>query len=156
MNQGNPWTIVELNILRKHYPKGGIAAVKDKLKNRSTHAIHEQAKRYGITALVVQDFSKRWTEQDNEDLTEFWNAGKDAKFIARYLGRSQDSIKAQAKKLGLKRRCLRWSTAEKALLRTMYGKHSATAIAKKLGRSVQSVRMKAHKLGLPATRRRKS
>lgn len=106
-----------------------------------------------------------WTEKElaylRENFSKF-TAGK----IAEFLSRSEDSVRAQAKRLRLTvpryskpsegpKSGHYWTEEELAYLRGNYGKKYAQEIADHFGRSVVGVRRKAKKMGLSSSLRHK-
>lgn len=97
---------------------------------------------------------KRWNEEDRATLKEL--AGKlSTEEIALTMGRSMQSVRMEAEKLGISLRCkkcdrhgIEWTKQEEFFLELKAGEMSSHMIAKVLGRSVYSVQSKAKRMGI--------
>ena len=77
------WSEIELNILDKWYPRGGVPAVKNEfsksvLTTRSDEAIKAKAKERGLlfdknNVIVNKDNTLRWTEEEDKQILDTFN-----------------------------------------------------------------------------------
>ena len=97
MPKGSTWTEDEKNILRKHYPKGGVKKARRWLPGRADGAIKAQADYLGIKIIGFG----AWTESEKELFKEHYPQGG---FLAatQYLpGRTKASMHNMAINLGV-------------------------------------------------------
>ncbi|EJX0633964.1 hypothetical protein ODD08_004045 [Salmonella enterica] len=96
--QCTPWTEQEKEFLRVHYAKGaGIAHLMKLLPTRSEKAIFSMAKTMGVAS------GKYWCKDELRMLEEYYpEYGTDR--VARLLGRSRESVKLKASRLGIRYR----------------------------------------------------
>jgi DNA-binding CsgD family transcriptional regulator len=95
---------------------------------------------------------KKWTEQEIEYLKK-WYCKKPTTQIAKYLDRTEDSIRRKADRLGItdasnKIRGEEWKEKEINYLKKWYNKKTIRELAATLNRSRSSIQNKANRLGL--------
>jgi hypothetical protein len=93
---------------------------------------------------------KRWTEQEDAILREFYPKEL-VSAVAKRLGRGKASVMRHANKLGL--RCLacdnaKWTNDEIDKLKELYPQMPIAEIAKQLGRGLKSIYKQLHDTGL--------
>lgn len=91
----DPWTPAEEAVLVEAYQRGGLAAARAALPDRSPSALFHRAARLGAKR------RRRWTSREVEDLREFWAEGVSLETIASRLGRTRATIYVHAQALGL-------------------------------------------------------
>jgi hypothetical protein len=83
------WTPEELSLLREHYPRGGVPAVMQYVKNRSYDAIRSQARKRGVKYQGDRRGGIpviRWTSEMREQIVEYRLAGLSKIEIAERVG----------------------------------------------------------------------
>lgn len=124
---GRYWSTVEVEILRKHYPVGGVEACRALLSDRSPSSIHNQAQRLGCTAPAYRPPVKRIRYESSDYLDEQIRLvyAKEGSFrgeiqrLSDRIGRSKDWIRRRAEALGVTRnreKPQNWSKEELAVL----------------------------------------
>lgn len=89
------WSEEEDEIIRKHYPEGGVdACVKFGLNERSTLAIYTRAK---FLKVKKQDMFEAWSDEELNIVREYYPA-EGRKCVARLPGRTEDGVVYIAKK----------------------------------------------------------
>lgn len=136
-----PWSPHEIAIVREHYPKGGLAAVKALLPYRTDDTIHWKARSIGVRALGYQRRTEQWTTTlFIDDAIRRYYLGTPRKGglskLAHQLNRPASWVSSRARHLGITPPRFKeqpWSDREIELLR----QHAAkvpTTIAKILKR----------------------
>lgn len=92
---------------------------------------------------------KRWTRADNAVMRLLWPIA-DRHMLSAVLGRSLNSIRMQAAKLGLprSRRYSDWTDVDDRAIHSLYPRLGGALSAKLLNRSASSVYVRAFQLGV--------
>lgn len=122
------WTTREIEVVRRHYPAGGLAACLTLLPGRSAPAVYQRAVKLGVVKLKP-DGSARARRQRYEptpaldaEIRRVWANGPvsaDVTDLCRLTGRPRSWFVNRAAALGLSRPMFkepRWSEAELAML----------------------------------------
>jgi hypothetical protein len=146
MQKGKPWTVKEIQFLKKFYPTKGGKYVADKLE-RTLSAVYRQAQKLGQKS-VKYHHSGYYSPREIIFLKKNYPL-KGSKYVAEKLGRSPSSIKDKARKLRVERKSLlKWSKEEIEYLRKWYYKKHPLKIARHLRRTTPAVVTRARMLGI--------
>lgn len=145
MPKQNPvWRDEELSILRAHYRTEGAKACAALLPGRTVVAIRSKAEMIGLGRAQAKRVP--WTEDERQLLKKTFRAEGTA-CIARFQGRSRDSVLGCAYRMGLKN-ILRWSETEDAIVREYYPSEGRACHARLPGRTAEAVGERALRLGV--------
>jgi hypothetical protein len=92
----NQWTVIENDLMRKHYANVGPAGMLDKL-TRSHKAIRLQAARLGL----VFRYQPTWLPEQEQAVRDHYRA-KGGEAVAKMIGRSVFAVRRMASRLGIK------------------------------------------------------
>ncbi|MCL6577540.1 hypothetical protein [Kyrpidia sp.] len=138
------WSEADLAIIREHYGQRSLEEIRGMLSApRTDHAILHKARQLGLTKET-----KNFSPEEDALLRELYPDRPKGEILARFPGRSWQSLTTRAGRLGIKRKNT-WTEAEEELLRQQYGSASDRELLEMFpGRSLLSIRTRAQRLGL--------
>jgi len=145
----NWWTEEEIVKLQELAPTLTVEQIQQEI-NRSGNSIRAKAKELGIKFVNNPRKTKTsWTKKELDQLKELISTNS-AEELAKIIDRSEHSIRAKVRELGLKikRNEKRWSEEDKRALIELSATMKLDQIAQKLNRSSASVRTQGNKLGI--------
>lgn len=149
-----PWSKREVAILKELYPNTSTRSLAKRI-GRSMQSVGQKALKLGLkktdeylASIGFVSQPKKWTRDDLALLRQMYHSNQVDQIAAR-LGRSLQTVRQQAHKMGLKKKDYAgWSADEIRKLRSEFPLKTIGHLAAELGRSVNSVRQKAHRLKL--------
>lgn len=147
------WSKNDVAILKKEYPQVGAVALIEKLQ-RTRDAIMRKAGKLGIVhpgGYAEKYQQKPWAAKDLKFVRDNYGKLKVSE-IAEELGRSQNAIRKQANKLGIRSALSigydAWNKYQIKLLKEHWATEDKEVLARMIGRSVFAIEGKAKGLGL--------
>ncbi len=151
------WSDMELKIMRKHYPVGGIKECL-KLLNRSESSIRLKAHKLGLKVEYKDNTFKNWSDYELDILRECYPKGGSVLCREKGIKRSFYAINSKARKLNIFReyryvntvKNKRWTKEEEKVLKENFAKYGAIGCIEKgiEGRTKYSIIKKATSLGI--------
>lgn len=134
----------------RHY--AGLLRLTNSERERSIHRRESERQVRRPMGLSEAGASARWTEDEVNMLIAAREAGLTAREVGELVGRTQDSVKNQIKKLKREGRVeaalQRWSSDDDAKLARLWPSATIQALGTLLNRSPDAVQIRANRLGL--------
>lgn len=145
----NKWSLQEEKYLKDNWGQATLKTIM-KVLNRTEDSVVRKAQRLGLVVRKEpkEYLKKRWTDEEDKLLIEFYNIKAINELTAVLSSRTKESIIKRAKLLGLNCEKRQWTGDETTYLKEKWGLAAIEKIAKKLGRTKSAVLLKAHKIGL--------
>ena len=100
------WSEEEDGLLRMMYSSSSPDVLMAAITNRSWKAITIRARRLNLHRVKSRtNLWRKWTQEDDEQLSQFYRDGEQCEEIARKLGRSETSVATRARNRGLSTCC---------------------------------------------------
>ena len=147
----NHWSELEVEILRKYYPIGGVKLCKENGLNRPDGSIRQSALRYGVSENRKNKLSL-WSDKEKEILKKYYHIGGVKLCQENGLShRDKDSIRGAAERYGLYGSIVNFWTDEEEEILKKYYPIGGVKLCQENGlnnRPEKSISAKAHRLGL--------
>lgn len=120
-NTNRFWTEEEVKILKEYYPNTDNSEIQEKyLPNRTITQITDKAIK-NLKIKKDKDYSPMWKKEYVQYVKDnYENQDISIEEIAKYVGKSYDSVVYMANKIGLKRPMLQWTEDELNLIKQHY------------------------------------
>jgi hypothetical protein len=142
-----PYTAGEDEAIRVVFGRRGDVDALARELGRSAEAVRLRARVLGVHRPPPR---RRWTFAEDAIVRDGYDAGRSCESIASELpGRTEASVAARARKLGLSNYARRWTDEEEALLTRLIATRCPVGeMARALTRTPEAVRQRARRLGL--------